>query len=115
GYDQPVRIGASASDLASPLFGWWLAALGEGFEAPAAFPGPVLPRRGLCTVTGRVPGPACKVVAAPFLPGTGPAGVCQDPHELPADAGEDSEVVPAHGRESLWKRLAREREAAVQP
>lgn len=101
GYDQPERIGAAASDLAAPLWGWWLGhALRDGPKWPEFPAEPKVTRQGICTITGLRPNDTCKVIAAPFLPGTGPTGTCEQLHEADESAPE------AH--ESLWKRKARE-------
>jgi hypothetical protein len=72
-----------------------------------------LKRRGLCTITGKLAVEGCKVVGAPFVPGTEPRGVCTRDHSEDFVEKEEGEA-PAH--EGLWKRLAREkaeREAAA--
>lgn len=105
GYDQPARIGASASDLAAPLWGWWMHELEDGLE-PGTFDGPELQRVGICTLTGKRPGPGCEVLPAPFVPGTAPRAVCDGDH--PAETS--SEDGPY---KSLFRRLAEAREAAA--
>ena len=51
GYEISARVGGTAGDLVSPLWGWWMRALEEGLE-PAEFVGPVLDRHGICTQSG---------------------------------------------------------------
>ena len=88
GYDQPASIGASASDLAAPLWGWWMRELERDLPL-ATFDPPPLDRTWICTLTGHRPGPGCESVPAPYLPGTGPAATCdgQHPPETVADTG----------------------------
>ncbi len=103
GFDRPARIGAAASDLAAPLWGWWMGK--STFDAPP-WPDfskePALARQGICTETGLLPNESCKSILAPFVPGTVPKGTCQVEHAAP----EPGIVTPGH--ESLWKRKARE-------
>ncbi|MBI5548906.1 MAG: transglycosylase domain-containing protein [Deltaproteobacteria bacterium] len=116
GYDQPQPLGGSASDLAAPLWGWWLGRLTQQ-EAPLpTFPDlPKLTHRWICQVSGKNPGPGCQGIYAPFLPGTEPKATCEEDHTLP-------EPLPGEVRrpkyEGLWQRLAREkaeREQQVPP
>ncbi len=105
GYDEPTRIGASASDFSAPLFGWWMRAAHEGLPRRSDVSGPVVERRWVCAETGLIPMAGCRGVNAPFLPGTGPRpGVCTTVHE-PEEGGVD-----AH--RSLWDELAEVRESA---
>jgi penicillin-binding protein 1B len=109
GYDQPTRIGASASDLAAPLWGWWLRAV-DAHLPTATFDPPPLDRTWICTLTGHRPGPGCESVPAPYLAGTAPGTTCdgQHPPESVADTGP---------RVGLFTRIAdaeaRAREAAA--
>ena len=113
GYDQPKRIGASASDLAAPLWGWWMRAVHLGLPVEE-LPGEKTVRKGICTVTGKVPNATCRPIGAPFLPGDGPKGVCSMEHPPPPPPEEGQ--VGGDGRENLWERRARlaaEKEAAA--
>ena len=111
GYDDPVRIGASAADFAAPLWGWWM---GRSMRIDGnAFPDfdkePRLIKQDICTISGKRPNATCKVITAPFLPDTGPKSVCGHEHV---------EVEGAEKHESIWKRRAREAaeaEAGVAP
>lgn len=111
GYDQPTPIGASASDLASPLWGWWLHAITQDVKPLPEFTNPDgMTRRWICTVSGQGAREGCKGISAPFLVGTAPKGTC--PLEHPPEAEElDDPEHPEH--ESLWKRLKREAEEAA--
>jgi penicillin-binding protein 1A len=101
GYDQPKRIGASSSDLAAPLWGWWARAVHEGLPADA-FGGVQTKGRGVCTETGQYGNGSCRLIGAPFLEGEKPRGRCAIEHPLPD--------LEAPKYEGLWKRKAREAE-----
>lgn len=128
GYDQPQRLGWAASDLAAPLWGWWMRTLHEGYKMDEEFKGLQLAHRGVCRVTGKLPNGTCPIVPAPFLPGTVPRQSCPMDHPPPPpDVGDDVEGEPVEGEpiegattedgkpkpqkhESLWKKRAREEE-----
>ena len=76
GYDTPTTIGGSASELAAPLWGWWMKGIHDGL-AERKFEGPEIEYRQICTITGlrRQTGEGCLSIRAPFLPGTAPRGV----------------------------------------
>jgi penicillin-binding protein 1A len=102
GYDLPIRVGASASDLAAPLWGWWMARLTRHEPAHPDFPAePKLIRRAICAESGKIPNETCRAIGAPFLPGTAPRAACPIDHSLAEDAEPRT-------HESLWKRLADE-------
>ncbi|MEL6343870.1 MAG: hypothetical protein AAFV53_12105 [Myxococcota bacterium] len=103
GYDQPQRIGASASDLAAPMWGWWMRALHQHYPE-ADFEGPIkLKRWAVCTITGRWGNGSCRLIGAPFLNDEKPHGRCPTAHPPP-----DPEKKKYEG---LWTRRKREREA----
>jgi penicillin-binding protein 1A len=116
GYDQPSSIGASASDLAAPLWGWWLNRATKPDGKPPQFSDqPKLVQRSICTITGQLAGPDCKTIPAPFVPGTEPKDTCSMDHTTERQEAEDisaaqpgSEPGIEHGHESLLKRLERE-------
>jgi penicillin-binding protein 1B len=100
GYDQPTRIGGSASDLAAPLWGWWMRAMHAGLP-PAPLEGSVKTRgRGVCTQSGHVANETCTVIWAPFVDKERPSGTCELDHPPPDPTVEKYE--------GLWKRKARE-------
>jgi membrane peptidoglycan carboxypeptidase len=101
GYDRPATVGGSAADLAAPLWGWWLGH-STSVDGPAPdFPKePKIARVGVCTETGLLPNETCKVISAPFLPGTEPKKRCQTEH-----SAEDTGWVSA-AHESLWNKRA---------
>jgi membrane peptidoglycan carboxypeptidase len=106
GYDTPARVGGTAGDLASPLWGWWMRALHDGSK-PEEFGEPVLERRPICTQTGLYGNASCRIINAPFLPGTAPKGSCTTEH--PPKPPDEKPF------ENLWQRktrLAEERAAA---
>lgn len=102
GYDQPTSIGASASDLAAPMWGWWMRAV----HAPLPeldFDDPVpWTRRAVCTVTGDYSNGSCKVIGTPFLGERRPDGRCASYHPPP-----DPDKKQYEG---LWRRRQREKE-----
>lgn len=111
GYDVPAPLGAAASDLAAPLWGWWMnrSTKFQG-EAPLFPETPKISKRYLCTVTGKGAGATCRGINAPFLAGTAPKGGCPIEHPPPPEPVEGEEVKPGH--ESLWKKMAREKAEA---
>lgn len=105
GYDRPIPIRASASDLAAPLWGWWMSRLRRHESAHPDFPSePKLIRRAICTESGGHPNETCRSVGAPFLPRSPPLAPCRIDHSVT----EDAERRP---HESLWKRHANEERA----
>jgi len=95
GYDTPTTIGGSSSELAAPLWGWWMKGIHDGLDE-RSFEGPEIEYRQICTVTGLRPQPdqGCLSIRAPFLPGTAPRGVssvCAKPE-------------PEKKYVSMWKR-----------
>lgn len=100
GTDTPSRIGVSASDFAAPLWGWWLQATHQGLPWDE-LGGPTLERRGICTETGLLAGPSCRIIPGSFLPGTAPRAACSLEHEPAAPrTGEGQEWT------SRWGALA---------
>jgi penicillin-binding protein 1A len=110
GYDQPERIGATASDLASPLWGWWMHDLHEGYGQPEFADDDAVTHKAICTISGGRPHAGCALIQAPFLPGTEPKKICTLVHERAEEVldEEGNPVLKKH--ESLWKKKAREEE-----
>jgi len=108
GRDTPERIGVSASDFTAPLWGWWQRAAHEGLSHDE-FGGLELDHRGVCTVTGLWPGATCRVIPAPFLPGTGPKGGCPIEHPPPQPPDETAPET----WNSRWDQIAAEQEALL--
>lgn len=113
GYDIPTPLSVSASDLAAPLWGWWMRRVAskehEGTFPP--FPAePKIEKRTICRISGKGVNGTCHGIGAPFLPGTAPKGGCpiQHPPEPPPELDEAGNPLQ-RGHESLWKRLAREK------
>ncbi len=103
GFDMPARIGASAADLAAPLWGWWMgkATQYDATPLPDFSKEPPLVRQNICIESGLLPNPSCKVILAPFVPGTVPNQPCPTEHP---------EIDPGYmpsAHESLWKKKAR--------
>lgn len=109
GYDQPKRIGASASDLAAPLWGWWANAVHKGLPQ-REFDGVKTTGRAICTQTGKYGNASCRLIGAPFLDGEKPQGTCGIEHPPPPPEVEGEE---GHGHEGLWKRMKRQQEEAA--
>ncbi|MFH1467005.1 MAG: transglycosylase domain-containing protein [Pseudomonadota bacterium] len=107
GRDTPERIGVSASDFPAPLWGWWQRAVHDGLPLDE-FGGVKLDHRGICTVSGLLPGPTCRVIPAPFLPGTAPRAACPLEHVPEPPKPEGTETWG-----SRWKQLAEEEAAAL--
>ena len=129
GYDQPAGLGWAASDLAAPLWGWWMGRITKPEAELPAFPKePKLEFRSICKVSGRLSNGSCPLITAPFLPGTTPRGVCGGAHpppvvedpltepvegETPEDGSTPAEGAVKKKHESLWKKRAREQEEAA--
>lgn len=105
GYDQPTKIGAAASDLAAPLWGWTMNRVEVGLPVVLRFDPYPFQRTDICTQTGLRPAESCKWLPVSFLQGSAPTGACPGTHE--PETGID---VSSHM--SLWKRIAHERELA---
>ena len=116
GYDIPTPLGVAASDLAAPLWGWWMRRVTKDEGPSPEWPEtPAISHRWVCTVSGKSGNGGCKGISAPFIPGTEPKGACTVLHPPPeAEVEElDAEGNPVKkGHESLWKRLAREKAEA---
>jgi penicillin-binding protein 1B len=128
GYDVPQPLGVAASDLAAPLWGWWMHAVTRAEDSLPTFPDtPKMVYRGICRETGKLGNETCHGIRAPFLEGTAPRAACTLEHPPPepdaeegaealdgestdADATEGEAPAKPRGHESLWKRLAREQE-----
>jgi membrane peptidoglycan carboxypeptidase len=105
GYDTPARVGGSASELAAPLWGWWMAGVHKNLP-DKSFEGPELEFRRICIITGLIPKKGCLSVRAPFLPGTAPkkvSGAC-------ATRDEEQKVFV-----SMWERRRLEAEGKPIP
>lgn len=117
GYDVPTPLGVAASDLAAPLWGWWMRRATKDDGAPPDWPDtPAITHRSICTVSGLSGNGTCRGINAPFLAGTEVKGACPIAHPPPEPEVEELDAngnpVPK-GHESLWKRLAREKAAAA--
>ena len=104
GYDRPQRIGASASDLAAPLWGWWMRAVHDGLPE-RELPGLDTVRWPVCTQTGLRGNGTCRLIGAPFLARSEiPRHACGVDHPPPDPTVEKYE--------GLWRRKAREQAEA---
>lgn len=128
GYDVPAPLGVAASDLAAPLWGWWMNRLTRNDGPLPEFPDePKIIHRTVCKVTGKVPNGSCPLINAPFLEGTAPKQGCPALHAAPPpeesdEGGGEEEAAPADpgappakkpGHESIWQKLAREKAEAA--
>ncbi len=100
GFDTPARVGAAAADLAAPLWGYWVGhSTAVDGVSKEEFVGDVkLVKQGICTETGKLPNASCKVIYAPFVPGTQPTEACDVEH---------SEEASAAKYESIWTKRDR--------
>jgi membrane peptidoglycan carboxypeptidase len=115
GYDVPTPLGVAASDLAAPLWGWWMnrSAKFDGPPYPEFPEDPKVVRRSVCKVSGKLMNGTCPGIPAPFIGDTAPRQGCPIEHPPVVEEeelGEDGKPRPQH--ESLWKRLAREKAEA---
>ena len=113
GYDVPTPLGVAASDLAAPLWGWWMRRVTKDEGPSPDWPNiPEISHRYVCTVSGKAGNETCRGISAPFIAGTDVKGGCSIAHPPPEPETEalDADGKPiAHGHESIWKRLAREK------
>ncbi len=79
GYDKPATVGASASDTAAPLWGWWFRALHSDLPTED-FTDPDLNTRSFCTISGKRGNGSCRLIWGPFVPGTEPSEACEISH-----------------------------------
>lgn len=105
GYDKPNRIGGSASDLAAPLWGWWMRAVHEGLPVSEFGSGVRTRRRAVCRESGHIGNDSCTLIWAPFVLDERPTTTCELQHPATEATGAKYE--------GLWKRLAREDEAST--
>ncbi len=80
GYDKPINLKASASDLAAPLWGWWMRAVHNGIPWGKEFQGSTIKTRYLCGMSGQYRNDTCKTMPIPTLPTHRPRGRCEIEH-----------------------------------
>lgn len=97
GYDNPLDMRASSSDLAAPLWGWWMRAVHSGLTWEKDFHGVELKNRYVCDVSGQYRNATCNTMPIPTLPNQKPKGMC--PHNHPAPDPNK----PVY--QNLWKRM----------
>ena len=83
GYDKPIDLKASASDLAAPLWGWWMREMHQDLSLESTFMGLQLEPKYVCTVSGKYKNSTCKTLAHPTLPNHRPKGQCSMEHPPP--------------------------------
>ena len=81
GYDQPYNLHASSSDLAAPLWGWWMNAVHKNLPKEKEFQGKGLKVKYLCGVSGGYSNGTCKSLPIPILPGQKSKSQCPIEHE----------------------------------
>ena len=81
GYDKPSNLRASSSDLAAPLWGWWMRAVHEDLPKEKTFQGMQLKPKYLCGETGGYSNGTCKTLPIPILPGQKSKKKCPVEHE----------------------------------
>lgn len=96
GYDTPLNMLASSSDLAAPLWGWWMRAAHSGLTWEKEFVGTELKNRYVCGESGQHRNATCKTMPIPTLPDQRPKGVCKHNHP-PPDPNQQT-------YQNLWKR-----------
>lgn len=84
GYDQPSNLKGSASDLAAPLWGWWMRDIHKGLSVPKSFSGITLKNSYLCAQTGKYGNASCKTLPMPMRSGAKASGVCPEKHPPPS-------------------------------
>ena len=99
GYDKPLNMRASSSDLAAPLWGWWMRSVHNGLTLEKDFNGVSLKKRYVCGVSGQYRNATCSTMPIPALPSQKPKGVCKHFHP---------KLDPNKKKyENLWKRRSR--------
>ena len=97
GYELPANVGGHASEVAAPLFGWWMDAIHDGLPPPT-FDQDGVTRRYVCAGTGLAANASCPIIQMPFLHGEtvkGACGVTHDPSELaPPPPKDPNAAVP---------------------
>lgn len=108
GFDIPTTMPVSSSDVAAPLWGWWMRELHKDIpyeKFDAVFGDIPIKRKWLCIETGRVPNDSCRTIGMPALKGQRPTHNCKEEHPK-----EEEKVY-----ENFWarrKRIQAERQAA---
>ena len=74
GCDQPSNLRASSSDLAAPLWGWWMRSIHTDLDAQKSYPISHL-KRSICRHTGMIGNGSCKL--CPYPAGQRPASAAQ--------------------------------------
>ena len=95
GYDKPLNMKGSSSDLAAPLWGWWMREVHQGLEVPKKFTGLTTKPKYVCRETGKYRNGTCKTMPIPTINGQRPRGRCTENHPPPD---------PNKKYNSLWKR-----------
>lgn len=95
GYDKPYNLQASSSDLAAPLWGWWMNAVHKDLPEEKEFQGMKLKTKYLCGVSGGYSNGTCKTLPIPILPGQ------KSKKQCPVEHVEEEKKE----YKNVWKRL----------
>ncbi len=95
GYDKPLNMKGSSSDLAALVWGGWMRAMHTGLDVPTEFEGTKTQPKYVCGISGKYRNATCKTMPIPTVNGDRPRGRCTENH--PPDD-------PNKQYNSLWKR-----------
>jgi len=104
GFDLPQNLRGTASDIAAPMWGWWMRAIHEGIPLKKDFPGLPVETARVCQQTGKNSNGSCRSITAPVLKGQKPHGRCNIRHP-PPDPDKPK-------REGMWRRGKKKKEEA---
>jgi membrane peptidoglycan carboxypeptidase len=82
GYDLPMNLKSSSSELAAPLWGWWMKAIHEGLPIEKEFRGLQLESQNVCSTTGKRSNGSCRILPVPILGGQKSKGFCKIQHPV---------------------------------
>jgi len=95
GYDKPLNMKGSSSDLAAPLWGWWMHSMHQDLDVPKKFTGLATKAKYVCGVSGKYRNGTCKTMPIPTVSGQKPRGRCTENHPAPD---------PNKKYNSVWQR-----------
>jgi penicillin-binding protein 1A len=85
GYDKPTMTlgqGQAAAGIAAPIWALYMNDVYNGMKDPVFAPQPKgVYMGGVCSFTGKIPGPTCPVAGDYMLQGGGPSQVCDGNHQ----------------------------------
>lgn len=81
GYDQPHNMRATASDLAAPMWGWWMKEIHDGIPMETEFAGLQLKKtHNVCSISGKRANSSCRYLPVPIVNGKKSKGFCKIEH-----------------------------------